>query len=257
MTPLADVCIALRFFSRLPVPTTKRERDLGRAGLAAAIAMVPVAALVIGLLPALALLSAHALGLPPLLAALLAIVTLILVTGALHEDGLADCADGFGGGRTRERKLEIMRDSRIGTFGACALTTSIALRAAALDVVASRDMRLGAVVLIAAAVISRMTSLLPALALLPARPDGVGAAVGRPEPRSIAVALGLSLALFCGLLAASTSPARIALAIATATIVALGMCALAWRQIGGQTGDVGGATQQIVEVAVYLVFAAS
>ena len=257
MRPLADLFIALRFFSRLPVPSTRRELELGRAGLAAAVAMVPAAALVIGLAPALTLLAARGLGLPPLLAAPLAIVTLVLVTGALHEDGLADCADGFGGGRTRARKLEIMRDSRIGTFGACAIAASLYLRALALGVAASRDMGLGAVVLLATAVISRTACLLPVIALAPARADGAGAALGRPEPRSVAIALAVALALSCGLLATSAGPARVALAIAVATIAALALCALAWRQIGGHTGDVAGATQQVVEIAVYLVFAAS
>ena len=257
MVPLADLLIALRHFSRLPVPSTRRETDLGQAGLAKAIAMVPAAALLIGLAPAFVLLAARGLGLPPLLAAPLAIVTLVLVTGALHEDGLADCADGFGGGRTRQRKLDIMRDSRIGAFGACALALSLYLRAIALGIVASRDMQLGAVVLLAAAILSRMACLLPLIALPPARPDGAGASLGLPEPRSIGIALALSLALSCALLATSTSPTRIALAVAVSAIAALALCALAWRQIGGQTGDVAGATQQIVEIAVYLAFAAS
>ena len=80
--------------------------------------MVPVAGALIGCIPALTLVAARLAALPNPVAALLALVALVSVTGALHEDGLADCADGFGGGRTRERKLEIMRDSRIGTFAA-------------------------------------------------------------------------------------------------------------------------------------------
>ena len=257
MTPLSDLLIALRFFSRLPVPSTRREIELGPTGLAAAVAMVPAAGLIIGAVAASALLLAQGFGVPPVLAAPLAIATLILVTGALHEDGLADCADGFGGGRTRERKLAIMRDSRIGTYGACAIGLSLYLRASALGVIASRDVGLAAAVLIAAAILSRVACLLPLIALLPARPDGTGVSVGQPAPRTVAMALALALVLSCGVLGLVARPAPIAFAIALSAIAALGMCALAWRQIGGQTGDVAGATQQLVEIAIYLVFAAA
>ena len=256
MTPLSDLLIALRFFSRLPVPSTRRETELGPAGLAAAVAMVPAAGLIIGAVAALALLLARSLGVPSMLAAPLAIAMLILVTGALHEDGLADCADGFGGG-TRERKLAIMRDSRIGTYGACAIALSLYLRASALGVIASRDVGLAATVLIAAAILSRVACLLPLIALLPARPDGIGVSVGQPAPQKVAVALVLALVLSLSVLGFSARPAPIALAIALSATAALGMCALAWRQIGGQTGDVAGATQQMVEIAIYLVFAAA
>ena len=257
MTPLSDLLIALRFFSRLPVPSTRRETELGPAGLAADVAMVPAAGLIIGAVAALALLLARSLGVPSMLAAPLAIAMLILVTGALHEDGLADCADGFGGGGTRERKLAIMRDSRIGTYGACAIALSLYLRASALGVIASRDVGLAATVLIAAAILSRVACLLPLIALLPARPDGIGVSVGQPAPQKVAVALVLALVLSLSVLGFSARPAPIALAIALSATAALGMCALAWRQIGGQTGDVAGATQQVVEIAIYLVFAAA
>ncbi len=257
MTSIADLFIALRFFSRLPVPATRREINAGAAGFSHAVAMVPLAGLVIGCLPAIVLAGTCGLGLPPALAAPLAVLSLVIVTGALHEDGLADCADGFGGGRTRARKLEIMRDSRIGTFGACALALSLYLRAVALGTIAARGVGLGVAVILAAAVLSRLACLLPLIALPPARADGMGASAGRPEPRTVGIALALAIALACGLLATFAAPARIALAIALASVAALGLCALAWRQIGGQTGDVAGATQQVVEIAIYLVFAAA
>ena len=168
MTLVDDLLIALRFFSRLPVPETAREREVGAAGLSSVAAFVPVAGVIIGVGPALVLLAASVLGLPPVLAAPLAIAALVVVTGALHEDALADCADGFGGGATRERKLEIMRDSRIGAFGACALALSIYIRAVALAIVADRSPGDAALVLVAAAALSRAACLWP-LAWLPHR----------------------------------------------------------------------------------------
>src|SRR6516165_4237398 len=113
-----DVADALRFFTRLRVgaPTPEVALDMDRIAWAA-----PVAGAVVGLIGALVLALTAPLGLPPLLRAGLATAALVAATGALHEDGLADLADGFGGGSTRERKLEIMRESRIGAYGAAAL----------------------------------------------------------------------------------------------------------------------------------------
>ena len=255
--PLADLCIGLRFFSRLPVPRTARETALGAGGLAAAVVMVPIAGTVIGLCPAIVLVLASAAGLPPLIAAPLAIATLVGVTGALHEDGLADCADGFGGGATLERKLAIMRDSRIGTFGACAIGLALLLRAAALCVVAARDVALGAAVLVAGAALSRTLCLMPLVLLPPARPDGAGAAAATLVTARYGAALALSVIVSILPLFAAASPGRLAAAALAAALAALAVCAVAWRQIRGQTGDVAGATQQAVEIAVLLVFAAA
>lgn len=249
-TPLADVLIALRFFSRLPLPATQREIALGPQGLPHAVAMVPLAGALIGLIPALVLAAASAVGLPPTIAAPLAIAALIVATGALHEDGLADCADGFGGGRTRERKLEIMRDSRIGTYGACAIGVSLYLRAASLAVVAGHDLLLASTVLVASAAVSRTLCLLP-LAILPAaRIDGAGAtagAIGRgPFMSAIFVAAIVGLTPYLG----GASIIGAILASVSAAIVTLAVCMIARRQVGGQTGDVAGAAQQMAEIAM-------
>lgn len=256
MTFIVDILIALRFFSRLPVPETARERALGATGFAQAAQLVPVAGVVIGLAPALLLFVATTLGLSALVGALLAIAALILVTGALHEDALADCADGFGGGRSRDRKLEIMRDSRIGAYGACAIMLSLSLRAAALASIADRSASLAALSVIAAAALSRTASLMPLVLLPPARTDGLGAAA-QPPPGAVAIAAALAMAIAGALLAASAGPVRIVAAVALAPLAGLGVCAFARRQIGGQTGDVAGAAQQLAEVAVYLALAAA
>ncbi|VVB42918.1 Adenosylcobinamide-GDP ribazoletransferase [Beijerinckiaceae bacterium RH AL1] len=251
-----DLFISLRFFSRLPVPATARERALGTAGLANAAALVPVAGAIIGLLPALVLLAASALGLPPVLAAPLAIATLALVTGALHEDALSDCADGFGGGRTRERKLEIMRDSRIGAFGGVALALSLYIRVTALAVITEHAAGTAALVLVAAAALSRAASLWPLAWLPPARADGIGAAA-EPAPAMAGAAAGLALVLALALLAPAVGLARALCACVFAVLVTAAFCELARKQIQGHTGDVAGATQQLAEIAVYLTLAAS
>ncbi|MGY2934738.1 hypothetical protein ACVWZ6_004340 [Bradyrhizobium sp. GM6.1] len=113
---IADLRMAASFVTILPVALSKPAAD---GAVARATWALPVAGLLVGLAGALVYKVASLLGLSPNLAALLALAATALVTGALHEDGLADTADGLGGGRTRERKLEIMRDSRIGTYGVC------------------------------------------------------------------------------------------------------------------------------------------
>lgn len=245
-----DLFISLRFFSRLPVPATARERALGTAGLANAAALVPVAGAIIGLLPALVLLAASALGLPPVLAAPLAIATLALITGALHEDALSDCADGFGGGRTRERKLEIMRDSRIGSYGTCALILSFGLRWSALAAIASP----WAVMLALCAAHAAARAGLPAFMSLvpPARRDGLSAGAGSPPGRSVAIAFAAGTLV----LALTLGPAKALIGLVLLSLAGLILARLAIRQIGGQTGDILGAFEQAGEILILLVAAA-
>ena len=251
MNLVADLLACLRFFSRLPLPASRSEPP----SLTDAVAMVPVAGAIIGVLAAVVLLAVNAAGLPPLIVGTLSLAALVAITGALHEDGLADCADGFGGGATRERKLEIMRDSRIGTFGACALGLSLLVRAAALGAMA-RAPEAAAAGLLVAAIASRTAALLPLALLPPARPSGLGASAARPQASRLAAAIAIAVGL--GLVASQFGPGatRTLATIALAFIGALAVCAIAWRQIGGQTGDVAGAAQQIGEIAALLVFAA-
>lgn len=256
MNPIADLLICLRFLSRFPVPSTARERALGATGFAAAAAMAPVAGLVLALPPALVLGLASLLRLPPMADAVLALTATLALTGALHEDALADCADGFGGGRTRERKLAIMRDSRIGAYGAAALVLSLLLRASALASLAANP-RHAATALLAAAAVSRAACLAPPALLPAARADGAGMTAGGIGSSRLFVACGIAAAAAIGLGGLGHSgPCRVAVALAAAVATTWATCALARRQIGGQTGDVAGAAQQISEAAVLLVFAA-
>jgi adenosylcobinamide-GDP ribazoletransferase len=215
----ADVRVALLFCTRLPIPNAApvTGADIARAGWA-----LPVAGAIVGLIAAGVYWLAGLAGLPSLPAAGLTVAATLIVTGCLHEDGLADVADAFGG-HTRERRLEIMRDSRVGTYGACALSMSILLRTAVLASVP------------------------------PARVDGLAVGVGRPLPMSIAAAVLLGvIALFVAL-----GPAAGFFAI---VLLAAALALLAWlciRQFGGQTGDVLGAVEQLGEIAILLVAAAS
>jgi adenosylcobinamide-GDP ribazoletransferase len=218
---------------------------------------VPLAGAVIGVFPALVLGAGIAAGLPPAVAAPLAIAALVVLTGALHEDGLADCADGFGGGRTRERKLEIMRDSRIGTYGACAIVLSLYLRAASLSVIAGHGLGLAAYVLVASAALSRTLCLLPLAFLPPARSDGAGRAARDIDHRRCALALGIAVAIALAPCLAGASFLRGALGITAAFAAVLAVCLIARRQVGGQTGDVAGAAQQAADIVMLVVFTGS
>ncbi|HKN31574.1 MAG TPA: adenosylcobinamide-GDP ribazoletransferase [Roseiarcus sp.] len=242
---LGDVADALRFFTRLPLPAPPPgPLDFSRVAWAA-----PLAGAVLGAVGAGVLALTQVLELPALVSAALATASLIAATGGLHEDGLADVADGFGGGQTRERKLEIMRDSRIGAYGAIALTLALILRVGALASILSHGFWSAAGALIIVAALSRAAALMPLALIDPARADGAGAAAGRLEPASFAAACAaaLILAVAFGLLTIDAGRA-IDAALASA-IGAAAMTALALRQIGGQTGDVAGAAQQWAEIA--------
>jgi adenosylcobinamide-GDP ribazoletransferase len=249
-----DLAACLRFYSRLPAwPAAEAHKppDFRRAARA-----LPVAGVLIGGCGALALLAAYAFGIPPLPAAACAVAVLVVVTGALHEDGLADAADGFGGGGDREKKLEIMRDSRLGSYGALALILSLILRVTALASLTEHGVLLGATALIAIGAVSRVAGLAPLAMLQPARADGAGASALAPDAESLRFALliaaGLSLLPSMG----GASLWQIALADFAALAAAAFVAHLAKNQIGGYTGDVLGAAQQAAEVSALLFLSA-
>src|SRR6185437_9574798 len=236
---------AAQFLTRVPLTPPAVERTLAEASWA-----FPLVGAAIGLAAGIAYAIALALHLPPAAAALIALGAGVLITGGLHEDGLADTADGFGGGAEREAKLAIMRDSRIGNYGVLALLFSIGLRAAGLVAIGGRGHVLGA--LIAAHAVGRGVLPLVLRALPPARADGLGAEAGRPEPAIAWSAAGF--AALIALFALDLLPGLTALAAAALSTV-LGI-ALARRQIGGYTGDVLGAIEQSGETVMVLVAAA-
>mgnify|MGYP002631317942 CR=1 FL=1 len=238
-----DFLLVLGFFTRLPVGDFS---GVWHGRLARGVWAFPVVGLVIGSVGAAAWGLALWAGLPPLLAAVFVVMAQVLLTGALHEDGLSDVADGFGGGRDRAAKLEIMRDSRVGAYGVLAIVLAVIMRIAAIaelqDVFAA---------LLAAGAASR-AAIAGLMAILPAaRSDGLGAATGRPEAGLL---LALAVALLVCLVMLGVGATLIA-----ACAAAVGWAAiygLARWQIGGQTGDVLGACQQICELAVLVALVA-
>jgi adenosylcobinamide-GDP ribazoletransferase len=242
---LGGVADALRFFTRLPLPAAPRlALDFNRIAWAA-----PVAGAVVGAVGACALALTVALGLPAFVGAALATAALVATTGALHEDGLADVADGFGGGAARERKLEIMRDSRIGAYGATALALGLVIRVGALASVLSGGFWSAAGALTVVAAVSRAGALMPLALIDAARVDGAGAAAGRLEPASFAAACGAALVIAVLIGVLTIGAGRAIDAAVAGALGAAAMTALASRQIGGQTGDVAGAAEQWAEIA--------
>jgi len=219
-------------------------QPLGRAARA-----FPIVGALIGLVGGIAFVIADGLGLPGLVAALIAVAITALLTGALHEDGLADMADGFGGGRTRDDKLRLMRDSRIGAYGVLALLLVIAIKVGAIADLKSVGAAIAA--LIAAGATSRAA--LPALMrwIPPARADGLSAMAGKPDREHVWTGFAIAVVISVVLLSWTGVVALLA-AAAGGLLVAW----LAKRQIGGQTGDVLGGAQQVTELLFLLGLAA-
>jgi adenosylcobinamide-GDP ribazoletransferase len=239
-----DVTASILFLTRLPFA---RDTPIGGADIARAAWAFPIAGVVVGLIGALVYMIAHRAGLPAWPAAALAVAATVAVTGCLHEDGLADTADGFGGGSTRNQKLDIMRDSRIGAYGVCALTLTIVLRTSALANLADGAAVVAA--LIAAHGAARAT--LPAFMYLvpPARDEGLSHEIGRPSIESVAIAGALAVVMLALCLGVGLGFLALVLLI---VVIAL-MAWLSLAQIGGQTGDVLGALEQVSEIIVLLV----
>jgi adenosylcobinamide-GDP ribazoletransferase len=234
-----DIAAAFTLLTRLPIPVN--HANAGKRGARAAWAY-PLVGAALGLLAGVVSFALAAVGTPSGMAATAALGILMFTTGALHEDGLADCADGFGGGLTVARRLEIMKDSRIGAFGAAALVLAILARWSGYDTLIALD-RILAFVAIGAA--SRLPMVIVMFAMPLARPTGLAASVGLVTAPTAILATGLTLAiciLCVGLLALPV--------ILIAILAALPLCALAWRRIEGYTGDVLGGCQQLAEIAV-------
>lgn len=247
---LAHVVVPLRlavaFLTRIPNAHPPRA---GQHHFGWAHAFFPAVGALIGLLVASVQIAASALGMSGLAASGLGLAAGALLTGCLHEDGLADTADGLGGGHDRHRKLEIMRDSRVGTYGAAALILAMIVK------VGSISQAHGWTLVVALAVahsLSRSAATVVAKWLPPARLDGLGATAGRIPLLAITVSLLSSLAIGAALL----DVLRLSASIIATCIAAGTMALLAKRQIGGQTGDILGAVQQLAEIALLLVLTA-
>ena len=236
---VTEAQVALMLLTRLPAGRIK-----GKAPSTAEAAWAfPLVGALVGLLSFVAFWIATWLGLPPLAAAFLAMAASAFLTGALHEDGLADLADGFGGGRDKATKLAIMRDSRLGSYGAVALIFVLVLTATGIAETGSLAL------FVAIGALSRTAMLLPMAVLPPARSDGLGHAAALTIDSRVIVAFAVTAALV--LVAVAFWPLIAAVAATFAVL------ALAKRQIGGQTGDVLGATQKLAECAAWLAATAA
>jgi adenosylcobinamide-GDP ribazoletransferase len=235
--------VAAMFLTRFPV------RAAAMPVSDAAVAF-PAVGLVVGTLGGGAYWLAAMAGLPPLVSALVGLAVTVSITGALHEDGLADMADGLAGA-SPEDSIRIMRDSRTGGFGVLAMVFSVTLRAAALATIAEPL----AVMLAMGATAALSRAAMPVVmhALPPASESGLAATAGRPATMDVLAGVGgagLLLFFFLGPLALLGAGILAALAV-------WGMAALARRRLGGYTGDVLGAVQQATEIATLLALAAT
>jgi adenosylcobinamide-GDP ribazoletransferase len=238
-----DVPRALALLTRLPVPGADGDRTAASAWA------WPFVGLIVGGLSGALAMAALLLGLPPPIAAGLALGAGIVITGALHEDGLADCADGFWGGHYAARRLEIMKDSRIGAYGVIAMILVIGLKWLALSALLDAGALWIAVLL--PAVLGR-GAMAAAMATLPfAREDGFARHVGRPSSSTAGIAIVASALLSVAMAGSAGATAVVAVAV-----VSVALARLARDKIGGQTGDVLGATHQLAELASLLVLTA-
>ena len=210
----------------------------------------PLAGAAIALPSAVMILLLSWLEAPAALTALLALLTMVLTTGALHEDGLADCADAFGAGGDNERKLAILKDSRIGTYGALAMIFSLALRGVALTILIAVGPPLAAAfTFIAVAALSRAIMVWHWHHLPTARADGVAGRAGIPSSEAMYTALGSGLAVGILLTSFQTGLFSALIGCFVAGLAAWFWTSFVDRHLGGQTGDTIGATQQISEIA--------
>ena len=252
---MTAICQCILFYSRLPCP------DFSKTGSPHALPDfrvvprgLPLASLFITAPAAAVIWLCLSLGLDSTLSAALAVTTMVLSTGAFHEDGLADSADGLFGGQTVARRLEIMKDSRVGSYGASALVLSLLLRVTALAAIGDLAGPTGAAVAIMANGGWSRALGIAALAASPhARTNGTAAMVGVPTLATTIIALGSAAMIAAAtLMFAGLQAAAIPTALLFSTMCGLGVAHLARRMIGGQTGDTAGAVQQLAEIGFYI-----
>ncbi len=245
-----DFVMGLRFFSRLPTGDSEHEApSLSR--MAPAMAFSSIA---IGFLPALVMAGLAWLGAPALVAAAIGVGLMVIVTGAMPEDALADAADGLFGGATVERRLEIMKDSRHGTYGVVAIALYLILRVASYGALVAVNPLAAAGVMLATSILARSGALWLSVALPNAREGGASQSAGRVTRQTFAIGAAFAIVLTFAL----AGPFAGILGVAFA-LLAAGVTAVAWvwccrRLVGGQTGDLIGALHALIEVAALTMF---
>lgn len=236
-----DIAASFGLLTRLPVQV---DFDHARARSATASWAYPLVGAGVGLIAGLVAYLASTIGFDGGIPQLLGLITLMIVTGGLHEDGLADCADGFWGGASKQRRLEIMKDSHVGVYAILALISIIALRWLGLDALPEADLIW---TFIGISTISRLPMVIGMHVLPNARGSGLSSDVGAAPRSSVLIAVGIACvsALICFGIAGL-------LVLIIALAASIGLFAIALRKVGGQTGDVLGASQQIAELAAIL-----
>ncbi|MCO6186244.1 adenosylcobinamide-GDP ribazoletransferase [Rhizobium sp. L1K21] len=249
-----DIIRAMGFLSRIPMPSGFFGE--GAFDLTRTVRAFPVAGFIISLPAAFAFWLFLMSDASPLLSAFVALAIQTLITGALHEDGLADTADGFWGGRDKQRILEIMHDSRSGAYGVAGLILSFGLRASALASLAEQVLAATAtLIFLAAEMLSRLAMVVHWSLTVPARSDGVAASAGQPQNGAVALASFTGVILAFLLCIPVTGQVTTLLMIAAAFAAAYVFSGLTKGKIGGHTGDTLGACQQLAAIAVLLVAA--
>ena len=238
---LQDVATAFQFLTRLPLGRLAYDPD----ALSRSAKFFPLVGVVIGILGSVLYqwLLPH---LPAMVAALVVVTFFVLATGGLHEDGLADVADAFGGGWNREQILTILKDSRIGSFGTLAIVFSVALRLLLLP-----NLPIGrfTAYVISGQVLCRWTAI-PLGYVLPAAREsrGQGARIAR-QISGVSLAVGTLIAV---VIVGYTLRGAMWGPIVSVSVVTAASGLYYWRRIGGITGDCFGATNQLAEIMVYL-----
>lgn len=241
---IQEFLLSLSFFTRIPIG----KRGFTGMKLAQSAWSFPIAGAVVGALDGVVYIAILQIGLANNIAATLTIIFHLILTGCLHEDGLADTADGLASGRSMEQKLAIMRESHIGSYGILALIAVISLRS---NLIASFSATLPTLLIfISAAAASRAFLVVFMRSLPQARNDGLSVVAGKPSLAQTLLAISLGS---CSLTLAGKIPAAL-LAIAALIIIYIIIRHIAHKNFGGLTGDVLGAAQQISEVALLLIF---
>jgi len=244
--------IALQFFTRLPIPAWV---GFEASWLQHASRYFPLVGVVVAALAA-AVYAAAALVLPAPVAAVLSTAASIYITGAFHEDGFADTCDGLGGGMTTERALEIMKDSRVGAYGAIGIVCMLATKLSALALLPPH-------LAVAALVVAHPVSRLSATALIWKLDYVRGEGKAKPLAQQMTGTEFAIAALTCTLPAAGVlaagwmTPAALAAAVFASAAVALWLGRLFVRRLGGYTGDCLGAVQQLAEALAYVAVLAT
>ncbi|WP_246534647.1 adenosylcobinamide-GDP ribazoletransferase [Aliiroseovarius lamellibrachiae] len=247
-TPLIqmiDLPAAMGLLTRLPVPVNAETATArGAAGAWA----WPLVGVVVGAISGLVALALMTLGLPLPLAAIIALSAQVLMTGALHEDGLADTVDGLWGGYSPARRLEIMKDSHIGAYGVIAISLSLFLRGMGLMAVLAAPFSIASLMVVG--LLSRVPMVILMAAMPNARGTGLSQSVGRPTRKTAILGTVVALALAVLIVGTAVLPMFIWISVTT-----IGLAALAKAKINGQTGDILGSSQQLAEIAALCVLA--